>query len=311
MTDVLTVADLRSRLRLPVVVAPMFLVSDPDMVIASCRAGLVGSFPTANARTPEILKAWLERITGESAAFGEFAPYAVNVVVRETTSPRFQADIALVEQFKPPIVITSVGAPGDVVRRVHAYGGLVFHDIATLRHAAKAASEGVDGLILLTAGAGGHTGQANPFAFVPQVRRSWGGAILLAGAISDGRGVAAAEALGADFAYMGTRFVATVEAGAPEAYKALLVTQAMADVVTTDRVSGMTATFLKGSIERVGLDPANLPPTAGLFRPAIPDHLMAWRDIWSGGHGVGLIDDVPTIADLVSRLEGEYCAAVG
>lgn len=300
------VQELKARLRLPVVAAPMFLVSDPRLVIAACKAGVVGSFPLANARTPEILEHWLQQIERELAASADAAPYAVNVIVQSTLSMRFDADLALVERYKPPVVITSVGPPGEVVRQVHAYGGLVFHDVATLRHAAKAAEAGVDGLILLTAGAGGHTGAANPFAFVPQVRRNWDGAILLAGAIGDGRAIAAAEVLGADFAYMGTRFAATEESAAPEAYKALLVGQQMADVVTTDRISGMTATFLRGSLEHVGLDPDNLPPTAGFLKPTIPENLKAWRDIWSGGHGVGLIEDIPSVADLVARLEREY-----
>lgn len=302
----MTVAELKSRLRLPVIVAPMFLVSDPALTIAACKAGVVGAFPSANARSPEDFEAWLLRIERELASSSDAAPYAVNLIVRDAGSQRFLADLALIERFRPPIVITSVGPPGDVVRRVHAYGGLVFHDVATLRHAAKAADQGVDGLILLTAGAGGHTGAANPFAFVPQVRRQWDGAIVLAGSIGDGRSIAAAEMLGADFAYMGTRFAATRESVAPAEYKALLVSQGMADVITTDRISGMSATFLAGSLRRVGLDPDNLPPTAGFLKPTIPQHIKAWRDIWSGGHGVGLIDDIPTVAELVQRLEEGY-----
>ncbi|MDB5445450.1 MAG: 2-nitropropane dioxygenase [Phenylobacterium sp.] len=302
---------LKARLKLPVVVAPMFLVSDPGLTIAACQAGLVGSFPSANARTAEDFEAWLQRIERALGASADAAPYAVNLIVQGAGSPRFLADLALVERYKPPIVITSVGQPGEVAQRVHAYGGLVFHDVATLRHAAKAAQQEVDGLILLTAGAGGHTGSANPFAFVPQIRRQWDGAILLAGSIGDGRGVAAAQMLGADFAYMGTRFAATEESIAPADYKALLVSQQMADVVTTDRISGMTATFLKGSLERVGLDPGDLPPMVGFLKPTIPAHLKAWRDIWSGGHGVGLIEDLPTVAELVERLAREYAEARG
>jgi len=272
-------------------------------------AGVVGSFPSANARTAEIFESWLQQIERELAGSADAAPYAVNLIVAGSGSPRFLADLQLIGRYKPPIVITSVGPPGEVVQRVHAYGGLVFHDVATLRHAEKAAAQGVDGLILLTAGAGGHTGWANPFAFVPQIRRQWDGAILLAGAISDGRGVAAAQMLGADFAYMGTRFAATQESIALPEYKALLVSQQMADVVTTDRISGMTANYLRGSMERVGLDPDNLPPTAGFLKPTIPEHLKAWRDIWGGGHGVGSIDDIPTVAELVSRLSEEHAKA--
>ncbi len=306
--DTLTLPDLKARLRLPIVVAPMFLVSDPGLTIAACKAGLMGSFPTANARTPEILESWFQEIERELAASTNAAPYAVNLIVAAVNS-RFATDLSLIERYKPPVVITSVGQPGEVVQRVHAYGGLVFHDVASVRHAEKAAEQGVDGLILLTAGAGGHTGWANPFAFVPEVRRWWNGAILLAGAISDGRAVAAAELLGADFAYMGTRFAATRESRAQPEYKDLLVSQQMADVVTTDRISGMSANYLKGSVERVGLDPANLPPVAGFMKPTIPEHLKAWRDIWGAGHGVGLIDDIPTVEALVERLAEEYRAA--
>jgi nitronate monooxygenase len=302
-------AELKSRVRIPVVAAPMLLVSDPTLTIACCKAGVVGSFPSLNARTSEIFEEWLVGIERELAEASDAAPYAVNLIVQGAGSPRYLADLALIEQYEPPLVITSVGQPGEVVERVHAYGGLVFHDVATLRHAEKATEQGVDGLILLTAGSGGHTGSANPFAFVPQIRRQWDGAILLAGAIGDGRSIAATETLGADFAYMGTRFAATQESIAVAEYKDLLVSQKMADVLTTDRVSGMNATFLKGSLRRVGLDPDNLPPTKGFLRPDLPEGLKAWRDIWSGGHGVGLIDDIPTVANLVERLERDYRAA--
>lgn len=313
----MTIEELRRQLRLPVIAAPMFLVSGPDLVIAACKSGVVGSLPTINARSADELESWLLRIEqqlDEARQAGPaitVAPYAVNLVVQGAGSPRFLADLALIERFKPPLVITSVGPPGEVARRVHAYGGLVFHDVVNLRHAAKAAEQGVDGLILLTAGAGGHTGAANPFAFVPQVRRQFDGAILLAGGMSDGRAVFAAQALGADFAYMGTRFAATAESLAPPDYKALLVSQKMADVVTTDRISGMTATFLRGSISRAGLDPDNLPPATGFLQPAIPGDVKAWRDVWSGGHGVGTIDDIPSVAELVDRLAAEYRTAAG
>jgi nitronate monooxygenase len=288
----------------------MFLVSGPELVVAACRAGVLGSFPSINARTAEDFEAWLARIEAAraeaEAAGARFAPHAVNLVVHSAVSSRFAEDLALIERFRPPVVITSVGQPGEVARRVHDYGGVVFHDVATLRHAQKAAEQGVDGLILLTAGAGGHTGIANPFAFVPQVRRGFDGAILLAGAVTDGQGVFAAEALGADFAYMGTRFAATRESLAPPAYRELLVSQGMADVITTDRISGMSATFLRGSIARAGLDPDALPPTRGFLQPGIPEEVKAWRDVWSAGHGVGLIDDVPPVAELVDRLEAQY-----
>jgi nitronate monooxygenase len=301
----MTLEELRRRLRLPVVVAPMFLVSGPELVIAAGRAGLVGGFPSINARSAEELERWLTRIEREL----DGAPYAVNLIVRGAGDARYERDLALIEQFKPPLVITSVGQPSAVVERIHGYGGLVFHDVATLRHAQKAIDVGVDGLILLTAGAGGHTGTANPFAFVSQVRRQWQGAIVLAGGISDGAGIFAARALGADFAYMGTRFAATEESLASPEYKALLVSQTMADVLTTDRISGMSATFLRGSIVRAGLDPEALPERLGVFKPAIPPEVKAWRDVWSGGHGVGLIEDIPSVAELADRLQAQFDAA--
>jgi nitronate monooxygenase len=300
-----TLEELRQQLRLPVIVAPMFLVSGPELVIAAAKSGVIGGFPSINARTSDELENWFLRIEHELQG----KPYAVNLIVRSTGDARYEADLALIERFKPPLVITSVGQPHRVVERIHSYGGLVFHDVATMRHAAKAIEADVDGLILLTAGAGGHTGTANPFAFVAQVRRQWKGAIVLAGGISDGASILAAQTLGADFAYMGTRFAATQESLASSEYKALLVSETMSDVITTDRISGMTATFLRGSILRAGLDPDSLPPRVGVFKPAIPLHIKAWRDIWSGGHGVGLIEDIPSLAELVERLEAQYRAA--
>jgi nitronate monooxygenase len=300
-----TLQELRRRLRLPVIVAPMFLVSGPEIVIAASKAGVIGAFPSINARSAEEFQSWLERIVRET----DEGLYAVNLIVRSAGDARYEADLGLIERFRPPLVITSVGQPQAAVERIHHYGGLVFHDVATLRHAAKAIEAGVDGLILLTAGAGGHTGTANAFAFAAQVRRHWQGAMLMAGGIGDGASVLAAQAMGADFAYMGTQFAATRESLAAPEYKELLVSQGMADVITTDRISGMTATFLKGSILRAGLDPENLPERLGVFKPAIPAHIKGWRDVWSAGHGVGLIDDVPSVAELLDRLEAEYRAA--
>lgn len=313
----MNVAELKRRLVVPVIAAPMLLVSGVDLLVASCLSGVVGSLPSLNARTSGIFEQWLveidTRLSAARAADPEaiIAPHAINLIVRDAGTPRFVEDLALIERFRPPIVITSVGQPGEVAKRVHDYGGLVFHDVATLRHAEKAIAANVDGLILLTAGAGGHTGVLNPFAFVPQIRRMFGGAILLAGSISDGRGVRAAEMLGADFAYMGTRFAATREAMTSDEYRDLLVGQKTGDVMTTDRISGLSATFLRGSIARVGLDPDNLPERKGLMQPGLPDHLRAWRDIWSAGHGVGMIDDIPSVDELVARLRADYDKADG
>lgn len=305
----MTLDELRARLRLPVIAAPMFLVSGIDLVLGACKAGVLGSFPSSNARSAEELEQWLRRLNAELAASDRAAPYAVNLIVRPELSPRYGPDLALVERYKPPVVITSVGQPGDVAARVHDYGGLVFHDVASLRHAERAIEQGVDGLILLTAGAGGHTGSANPFAFVSQVRRFWDGAIALAGGIADGRGVKAAVTLGADFAYIGTRFAATQESLADEAYRELLISEKMADILVTDRITGMNATFMRGSLVRAGLDPDRLPPPKAFLQPDLPEDSKAWRDIWSAGHGVGLIDDIPPVAEVIARMAAAYEAA--
>lgn len=298
--------DLRAekrRLSVPVIAAPMLLVSGPELVSATCSAGVMGSLPSLNARTSDEFDGWLT--TMETALAGtDAAPFAINLIVRE--ADRFAADLAVIEAHRVPIVITSVGHPGAVADRVHAYGGVVLHDVATIRHAEKAIAAGVDGLILLTAGAGGHTGHANPFAFVRDVRSFWKGIVAVAGGISDGHGVRAAEALGADFAYMGTRFAATAESRAHPDYKQLLIDQTMADVLTTDRISGLPASFLRGSISRAGLNPDGLPPIKAKFQPDLPDGIRAWRDIWSGGHGTGLIRDAPPVAELVRRLAADY-----
>lgn len=301
-------ASLSRNLALPVIAAPMLLVSGPELVIACCRAGVIGSFPGANARTPETLAAWLDQIVAAQAD-GQSAAYALNIIVREAGSERLAAELDLAEKHRIPLIITSVGHPGAVVERVHGYGGLVFHDVATLRHAEKAIEAGVDGLILLTAGAGGHTGSANGFAFVRQIRAMWDGVIVLAGGISDGHAVRAAEILGADFAYMGTRFAATQESMANPAYKELLVSQRMADIIVTDRISGLPATFMRGSIIAAGLDPDDLPPPIARFKPNLPEGTKAWRDVWSAGHGVGSIDDIPSAAELIARLRQGYAEA--
>lgn len=302
------IEDLKSRLTLPVVVAPMFIVSGTALLVASCRAGLVGSIAAGTARTPEQLEAWLQEVTRELA--GSDAPWALNVIVLGDHNPDFVAQLELVSKYQPPIVITSLGQPVDVVARVHAYGGLVFHDVTTLRHAQKAAEAGVDGLIAVTAGAGGHTGSLSPFAFLPQLRAQWNGALLVGGSISDGSAILAAQSLGADFAYMGTRFAATQESNAPDEYKHLLQTQTTADILLTERISGVPASFMRGSIERAGLDPDNLPPLKGPRTPDLPASFKPWRDAWSAGQGVGLINDLPTVAELTTRLVGEYRDAV-
>lgn len=300
----MTPASLQSRLRLPVIAAPMFIVSHPDLVIAQCLGGIVGSFPALNARPQEALEQWLTQIR---QAIGD-RPFAVNQIVHASNS-RLEHDLEVCIRHRVPIIITSLRAPGDVVRHVHEYGGLVFHDVISVRHAEKALAEGVDGLILVCAGAGGHAGTLSPFALLREVRRFFDGPLVLAGAISSGRDVLAARAMGADFAYMGTRFIATQEANAGPAYKQALVASRAADVVYTPYFTGVAGNYLKSSIAAAGLDPDNLPPVDKSAMNFGSGSAKAWRDIWGAGQGVGGIEDIPATADLIDRLVREYAAA--
>jgi len=300
--------QLQGRLKLPVIAAPMFLVSGPDLVVAACQAGVVGSFPALNQRAAEGFDDWLTEI--ESRLTPNDAPYGVNLIVHNT-NPRLEADLKICEAHKVPIVITSLGAIADLVDRVHAYGGLVFHDVTTLRHAKKAVEAGVDGLILVCAGAGGHAGVLSPFAMVPEVRAFFDGTIILAGCISDGQGVAAAETMGADLAYLGTRFISVQESMAPAEYKAMLCDSAAADIVYTPAISGVPASFLRQSLVNAGLDPDNLPTKKDInMGEELDSESKAWKNIWSAGQGVGSISDVPTTAELVDRLTREYRGAI-
>jgi nitronate monooxygenase len=291
-----------SRLRLPVIAAPMFLASGLELARAACRAGVVGGFPAANARTPSDLESWFDTLEADRGP--ETAPYAVNLVLADDLDANPLAQAVL--RRRPPILISSVGDPSAIVPRVHEWGGLAFHDVTTVRHAEKAAQAGVDGIILVCAGAGGHAGAVNPFALLPQVRARFGGVIILAGSISDGRSILAAQALGADVVYMGTRFLATQESMAPDAYKAMVVAAETKDIVYTPSISGLPASFIRQSIEAVGMDPARLPPPKGVHRPDLPVGVKAWKDVWSAGQGAGLVRDVPTVAELVERLAREY-----
>lgn len=298
-------AELRENLRLPAIAAPMFLVSGPELVIETCKAGMIGTFPALNERTTEGFEGWIDRIEAARAEHGACAPYGVNLIVHKT-NPRLEPDLEVVCRRKVPLVITSLGAVPDLVEKVHGYGGKVFHDVITLRHARKAAQAGVDGLILVCAGAGGHAGTASPFALIEEVRSFFSGTIILAGSISTGRHVAAARMMGADLAYMGTRFIATAESRAVEGYKQMIHDAQVADIVYTDSVSGVNANFLRESLVNAGLDPQNLPPKKDLD---MAGEAKAWRDIWSAGHGVAAIRDIPGAAALVARLEDEYKAA--
>jgi nitronate monooxygenase len=314
-------AVLKNRLSIPVVGAPMFIVSTPDLVIAQCNAGVVGSFPSLNARPVSLLDEWLARIAEETAAYAKanpgatVAPYACNQIIHKSNS-RLEQDLPLCVKHKVPIVITSVGNPSDIVKEVHAYGGVVFHDTTNIRHTEKAIEAGVDGVILVCAGAGGHAGTMSPFALVPQVRKFWKGTLLVGGAISDGAAVRAVQVLGADLAYVGSRFIATKEANAVPEYKQMLIDSAAKDITYTPAFSGVPANYLTKSILGAGLDPNNLKAKGHIDMDlgTRPDEnekkVKAWKDIWSAGHGVGSIDDVPSVADLVERMKREYRTAV-
>lgn len=303
------------RMSLPAIAAPMFLVSGPELVIETCKAGVAGTFPSLNARPLAQLDEWLGRIGRELAAHREAlpaapcAPYGVNLILHPSNE-RMRDDLALVVKHKVPFVITSLGHPGEVARIVHDYGGLVFSDIIHAYHARKATEAGVDGVIAVCAGAGGHAGTQSPFSLIREIREFWDGTLILAGAISDGASVRAAEIMGADFAYMGTRFIATRESLAEDAYKRMLVDSRAADIVYTDAISGTNANFMWGSLEKAGFEREALAAGTGKGRiHGIGDEARAWRDVWSAGHGVSTIHDVPPVAELVARLAAEYRAA--
>ncbi|RIX43638.1 MAG: nitronate monooxygenase [Rhodocyclales bacterium GT-UBC] len=302
-------ASLAKNLSLPVICAPMFIVSNPDLVIAQCKAGVIGSFPALNARPKEVLDDWLFRIKRELAADPKAAPFAVNQIIHPSNE-RLEHDMALCVKHEVPLIITSLSAPTQIVPHVHAYGGKVFHDVISVRHAQKALEAGVDGLILVCAGAGGHAGTLSPFALVGEIRKFFDGPIALSGSISNGSAILAAQAMGADFAYMGTRFIATPEANAAEGYKQAILDSAAADVVYTPYFTGVHGNYLKKSIEAAGLDPANLPErdkTAMNFGGSTA--AKAWKDIWGAGQGVGTIGEVLPTAELVARLQEEYRSA--
>ena len=292
------------RLRIPVFQAPMFLQSGPDMVIACCKAGIVGTFPSVNARTLEDLEAWLEQITGGVDEQRD-APWAINLMMHRSNQRRLD-DLALAVKYRAPIVISALGSPREAVEAVHAYGGLVLADVIDTQLASKAIATGVDGLVLVASGAGGHTGQQSGFAFVQEIRQLWDGIVVLGGGIATGRGVRAAEVLGADYAYMGTRFIATEESLADPAYKQMVVDARGADIVCSDALTGVKANWLRASLERAGYDPDNMPDPGDIDITKSAADAKRWRDVWSAGQGVGAISDILPITTLVDRLESEY-----
>ncbi|WP_028995821.1 NAD(P)H-dependent flavin oxidoreductase [Azonexus hydrophilus] len=301
--------SLNRNLTLPVICAPMFIISNPDLVIAQCKSGVIGSFPALNARPKEMLDDWLLRIKRELAADPQAAPFAVNQIIHPSND-RLEHDMALCVKHEVPLIITSLSAPTQIVPHVHAYGGKVFHDVISVRHAEKALEAGVDGLILVCAGAGGHAGTLSPFALVGEIRKFYDGPIALSGAITNGSAILSAQAMGADFAYIGTRFIATPEANAVEGYKQAILDSAAKDVVYTPYFTGVHGNYLKKSIVAAGLDPDDLPvkdKSAMSFGGA--RDAKAWKDIWGAGQGVGTIDEVMPTAELVARLRQEYRSA--
>ena len=309
---------LQNNLRVPVVGSPLFLVSGPELVIAQCKAGIIGSFPALNARPAEVLDEWLTRINTELEEYKAanpdaiVAPYAVNQICH-ASNDRLMVDMETCVKHKVPIIITSLRPPAEIVEAAHSYGGVVYHDVINVKHARKAVEEGVDGLILVCAGAGGHAGALSPFALLREVKEWFGGTILLSGAIGDGFCVASALAMGADLAYMGTRFIATEEANADQSYKDMLIQSAADDIVYSSLFTGVMGNYLKPSIAAAGLDPNNLPEADKSkmnFGSGGNMKTKAWKDIWGSGQGIGGIQDVEPVEAVVSRLETEYRAAI-
>jgi nitronate monooxygenase len=301
-------------MRLPLICAPMFLVSYPELILAACKANIAAACSASSARSPSEYAEWLDRFDMELAAHRKATglptgPWAANISLRSGkvgAAERFEAEVAVCKTRRVPLLITINGAPEEIVQEAHGWGGMVFHDVTTIRHAQKAAKAGVDGMILICAGGGGHSGSMNPFAFVSAVRRFFDGVIVLAGGIATGAHLRAAQALGADLCYMGTRFIATQEAGVPQEYKQILLDSHSDDLVFTPFFThGIPANMLKKSIARVGYDPTRL-PAFGDEQPH--EKAKAWRDVWAAGQGVEFIDDIPTVATLVDRIEAEYRA---
>ncbi|MGI2031830.1 NAD(P)H-dependent flavin oxidoreductase [Rhizobium panacihumi] len=293
-------------LRLPAVAAPMFLASGPDLVVEVCRSGLVGTFPALNQRTTEGFVDWLSEIKSRLSETPNAAPYGVNLIVHRS-NPRLEPDLHKIVEHKVPLIITSLGAVPDVVKAVHSYGGLVFHDVISRRHAEKAAEAGVDGIIAVTAGAGGHAGTLSPFALIPEIRSFFDGTILLSGAMSTGDQIASARLMGADMAYLGTRFLATKEATISDEQKRMTVDARAADIFYTPAISGVAANFLRPSLVAAGLDPDNLVSHGTMD---LGNEAKAWKTVWSAGQGVASLKDVPGAAELCERLIAEYKSAM-
>lgn len=298
---------LGARMRLPVIAAPMFLISGPDLVIAAGKAGIIGAFPAPNARTIDDLAAWLPRITGELETAGRAGMWAINMIVHPTYE-RFDAELDLICEYQPQIVITALGSPKRPLERVHAYGGAVFSDVINPEQARKAADAGADGLVLVASGAGGHTGQYSAFAFVEAVRRFWDGPLVLGGAIGSARGIRAALDLGADFAYVGTRFIASAESLVSDDNRAMLARAEMGDIVTTTAVTGIPSNWMKESLDRAGFTPEMLEVKKKIDFSNLHGDTKAWKTIWGAGHSVGQTRGVQTTQAIVDELVADYAA---
>jgi len=297
------------KLRIPVVGAPLFIISQPDLVIAQCKAGVVGSFPALNARPGPVLEEWLQRIKAELGP--DDAPFAVNQIVHKSND-RLQHDVEMCVKYKVPVVITSLGAQPWLNDAIHSYGGIVLHDIINIAHAKKALEKGADGLIAVCAGAGGHAGALSPFALIQEIREFFDGPLLLSGAIANGGAVLAAQAMGADLAYIGSAFIATQEANAMEGYKQMIADSRAEDIVYSNLFTGVHGNYLRPSIVRAGLDPDNLPeadPSKMNFGSGGNTEAKAWKDIWGCGQGIGAVKNIPTAGEFVDRLEREYLEA--
>lgn len=298
--------------RLPVISAPMFLVSGPQLVIEACKNGIIGSFPLLNARTDDLLEEWMKQISAElkekklKESTKPVAPWAVNLIVH-SSNQRFESNLELIQKYQPPIVITSLGSPHGVAQIVHSYGGLVFSDVANLRHAKKAAEAGVDGLILVCNGAGGHGGITNPFAFMGAIRKFWDGITCVAGCVTTGEDILAVKAMGADFAYMGTRFIAVEESTATVEFKEMIVESTSEDILYTDAFSGVKGNYLIPSIKKAGIDIKNIKGQGKMdFTHGDGSKVKAWKDIWSAGQGVNGIDNIKPVSEIINELISEY-----
>lgn len=298
---------LEGRLSLPLIGSPMFIISQPELVLAQCRAGIVGAFPSLNARPSGMLEQWLQLLNRELTA--DDAPFAVNLIVHKSNT-RLEEDLALCVKYRVPIVITSLGAREDVNEAVHGYGGIVLHDVIDNRFARKAVEKGADGLIAVAAGAGGHAGTLSPFALVEEIRAWFDGPLALSGAIATGRSIAAARMMGADLAYMGSPFIATDEAHADPAYKQMIVDSSARDIVYSDVFTGVLGNYLRPSIVASGLDPDHLPKAGEMDFETLAGEAKAWRDVWGAGQGIGAIHAIQPTGAFIDQLKAEYEAAV-